>query len=365
MRRFALIAGFLISLDVLGATTTIYVDPDASGSGTGADWTNAYTSLNAMVTGEAGDMSGDDVVVEVRSSSGTADTTAADITGFSNYTSFVIQASGINKPVMDGYIDTSKYRMTGTAGASNAGLLALSDASIVIDGLQFETSAQYQGVAVKMVGNNTRVRNSQFLGPDSSSQNYIVGIYGTGTYYVYNNYIRGQGSSSVSIGVHIDNGSSPTAVYIENLSVGTSTGTDQFGSGIRAESGVAGVVYVKNVALFAANWQQDSIKDVTDGNITYSKTTKTDDNDPTWTDNTGCAGSIDVSSSFVARDSDWQLASGDTVLKDAGTNSVSSGHSDDANGDTRSGSWDIGADEYAVVVGDSAVPVVLQIMGDL
>ncbi|MEA2007005.1 MAG: hypothetical protein U9O20_02480, partial [Patescibacteria group bacterium] len=42
---------------------------------------------------------------------------------------------------------------------------------------------------------------------------------------------------------------------------------------------------------------------------------------------------------------DFHLQSTDTELKDAGTDLTLEGFSDDIDGDTRSGDWDIGADE--------------------
>ena len=50
--------------------------------------------------------------------------------------------------------------------------------------------------------------------------------------------------------------------------------------------------------------------------------------------------------SFVdATNKDYHLASSDTVAKDKGYNYSSAGYSDDIDGETRSGTWDIGADE--------------------
>jgi len=55
----------------------------------------------------------------------------------------------------------------------------------------------------------------------------------------------------------------------------------------------------------------------------------------------------DWSSVFVDyTNGDFHLKSTDTDLKDAGTDLSSEGFSDDIDGDTRSGTWDIGADEY-------------------
>lgn len=62
----------------------VYVDPDASGGGTGVDWTNAYTSLSAAEAAEQTDLvsDGDTIIFNCRASSSSADTTAVTFDGW-------------------------------------------------------------------------------------------------------------------------------------------------------------------------------------------------------------------------------------------------------------------------------------------
>ena len=58
------------------AEVITYLDPDAGGTGSGADWTNASTSMSAWETGENTNLvtDGDWHHLYCRASSGTADT---------------------------------------------------------------------------------------------------------------------------------------------------------------------------------------------------------------------------------------------------------------------------------------------------
>ena len=65
------------------AITHIYVDPDATGGGTGVDWINAYTSLNAAEGDYDIAWDGDNCLIHCRSLSGGDDTIAVSFSGAS------------------------------------------------------------------------------------------------------------------------------------------------------------------------------------------------------------------------------------------------------------------------------------------
>lgn len=98
------------------AEINTYVDPDAVGGGTGVDWANAYTSLNAWEAAEETDLPGDgDIhICHVRSSSGGDDTATCVISGWDtdsdNYIEIICNNDatyGYNRH--NGIWDPSKY----------------------------------------------------------------------------------------------------------------------------------------------------------------------------------------------------------------------------------------------------------------
>jgi hypothetical protein len=135
-----------------------YVDPDASGGGTGLDWTNAYTSLSAMVTGEASDLAtaGNWLHVYCRASAGTADTTTATINGFTTSAdSYVlIEAADGDQAVKSG-VDTSRYRIAVSSGSA----VIIWDNHVRLSGLQISTTdGNEDGVVVANTAAGSDVR---------------------------------------------------------------------------------------------------------------------------------------------------------------------------------------------------------------
>ena len=120
------------------ATVHRYVDPDASGSGTGVDWTNAYTSLNAWESAEQTDLvtDGDIHIVHCRASSGTDDTTAVTVdgwtTGASNYLTIQVDSADRHSGEWDG----TKYLLDG----GDAHALTIDEKYVRVLGLQVTVS---------------------------------------------------------------------------------------------------------------------------------------------------------------------------------------------------------------------------------
>jgi len=133
-----------------------YVDPDASGTGAGTSWTNAYTSLNAAEQAEdnSGDIratggSNEIVVFHCRASAGTADTAAANISGWTTDSGgyIVVVAEAINTSYGGGESETTgtgrhvgvwttaRYRLT----VSDATALSITEDYVSVIGLQVST----------------------------------------------------------------------------------------------------------------------------------------------------------------------------------------------------------------------------------
>jgi len=123
----------------LPTIVTSYVDPDASGTNTGENWTNAFTSLSAADAANFNATSQDlvanneTVLCLCRSSAGTADTSSPSILGFVTDATHVvrIQAASGHEALKTGF-DVNRYRLTAKVSVDN---------HVILDGLQIDSSS--------------------------------------------------------------------------------------------------------------------------------------------------------------------------------------------------------------------------------
>ncbi|MCK4823456.1 hypothetical protein KA005_47330, partial [bacterium] len=163
-----------------------YVDPDASGGGTGLDWTNAYTSLSAWEVAEQTDLVTDTDWhhVYVRSSSNTADTTTTQITGWTtgvaNY--ILIEAASTDRAEKGSY-NTSKYRLE----VSGANALDIRENYVRIDGIQIQlTASSVSSISALLItgqdaSNDIRIFNCRIKGVLSGTSADVFGVYSSST----------------------------------------------------------------------------------------------------------------------------------------------------------------------------------------
>lgn len=349
MKKFFISVFLLLSSLVWSAEVIRYVDPDATGAGDGTSWTDAYTSLSAWEAAEQTDLvtDGDWHHVYVRSSGGTADTTATRIvswtTGPANY--IVIEAVEGDEALKTGW-SSSRYRLVAQADGVTGALLSIEQDYTQVIGLQFELDANnsgstvygitnastvgglYRGVRVNVINDgNAQARAMRVggtaAGATGKAENCIVtnaggmGIYGSG-----------------------DNG----GVLIYNCVV--------YGCGIGIST-----AYLDTIAKNCASFNNTNDFDGTFDTIDYCAS---DDGD--GTNNVSPSGA-DWTNEFSAP------ASGNfTLLNTGNLYDAGVGPGTDANvptididGDSRSGATtDIGADEY--VAGGSAVTSIYHIL---
>ena len=316
------------------ATVTRYVDPDASGSGTGADWTNAYTSLNAWEAAEQTDLvtDGDTHVVYCKSSSGGDDTTTVDITGWTTGSSNDITISQDDFP-SDGILDTTKYNLYNNDADAEA--INIGEDYVTVDKLQIRfvatSSNSRRGLFISLQNAASLVwLNKVIVSCTSTSTTNVVGI-------TINEPDLNIKISNCLI-YDVVNGSNSAHRGINSAGVSTAgiynTTIHNCYDGIRRV--ISGTVTVTNCAI-------GNCTDDINGTVTASYCC-TDDGDGTNAQNP--SGS-DWDNEFTDKDNDdFSLVSGGNCVGN-GTDDPGSGlYSDDIIGTARSSTWDIGAFEY-------------------
>ncbi len=313
------------------------VDPD-NGSGTN------YTSLSAWEAGEQGDLTGarDEIAVaKCRCTGGTADTKNVQIDGWTTDSTRYIKI----------WTDPSEsYRHSGKWTTGNKYRLQVasfhpidvSENYVKIIGLQIalNTTTTHRGVYHNISENATIeishciIRSMQ---PASAQYGIYTGVPTTGTqvFKVWNcilyDWYRGINSRG--------NGATVT-VYAYNVTLhGCSTGLYTFN----------GEIVAKNCLISATDAVNAAAGSIT---TTYCACTESG-----GLSGTGCRSGQTFTFVDEAND-DFHLSSSDAGAKDYGTDlsgDSTIAFSDDIDGETRSGTWDIGADEY-VAAGSAAYP---------
>lgn len=335
MRKLAilLVLGFL-SLRCFGATITREVNTgSAGGNGTTTALSGpnaAYASLSAWNAAEAQDLTdnGGDVMV-VNCAGTAADTTGVTLSGWTTGSTNYIEIVGNNTT---GILDTSKYRMEVSTVIYCLRVVNAGSDFVRVRNMQFKnTNADGDCVEFDRAQAATydhRVSNCILYGG-------VYGLYlGRTTVKAWNNVIYGMST----VGIWCLSGyAAPTAELYNNTIINSVRG-------INAQSGT--VTSKNNYA--GGNTTGDYL-----GTFTSSSTHASSD----ATGNTGLQ-NIAVSTSAgayftnVTGGSENLHINTSSALIDVGTSDPGSGlFSDDLDGVARTGSWDIGADEFVAAGG--------------
>lgn len=309
-----------------------YVDPDAAGGGTGLDWANAYTSLQACETAQQQDLTdgtGDVMIIYCRSSAGTADTAETLINGWTTDSDSdirIIAADGYRAHA-SGY-DTACYRLeTGTANG-----IDLAEDYVTLDGIQV------------YIASNVATRYC--IGAEAQGANNLI--------VVSNCRVRGNASTTVALrGIW--------GIDANTIMVVWNTIVERTGTQARAITNGAGTMTCHNCLAYGAyagfykqagtmniyNCVSLNNDDDFEGSPTVISYCASDDNDTTDATNVAeDGGGADWTGDFTdGSGGDWTLLVGSNLV--GATTDKSSGlFSDDIDGTARGATWDVGPFEY-------------------
>lgn len=338
------------------STNVRYVDVDAEVGGDGT--TNAlsgancaYRSLSIWEAARQADLPTGDIIeqciCESSHANHTADTTATTIDGWTTDATRYIEIKTSTGARHDGTWNTAKYRLV--LAASGHCILAVEN-DVRIEGLQlapYGTATLNRWAFVSTATGSVTYRISKCLiTPAAGSAQYDGGIkFATGptggSAYIWDTVIYGFINNAAAHGIHIED--VDVSAYLYNLTISSC------GRGVKN----AGTVTLKNCLFNACT--VDAIGTITD---TYCATTN--DNTKGLTA-AGTGNRFSITAHFLGA-ADFHLDSTFTDAIDYGTADPGSGlFSDDIDGVTRSGTWDIGADEY-VAAGGLSIPVAMHYM---
>lgn len=299
-----------------------------------------YTSLSAWEAGQQGDLVAADEIRQAECYS-LSDTTQVDIDGWTTdatrYIRIFTHATGRHA----GVFDTGKYNLSVT----DANTILLREDFVRFDGLQFHISGATSGRAFfqlisRGASSTLHISNCIFKGSANtvSIRPYTLTTGSEGTWYIWNSIFYDFGSNGSSYFV-----CGGGTWYLYNC-LGAWHSSADFG--FRNDGATA--VTMKNC------YSAGSAGGAYFGTITQT-TCASSDTTATGTGLDSIALSAVNFTNVTAGSQDFHLTSG-SALKDVGTDlsgDATLPFSDDIDGQTRTGTWDVGPDEFVAATGGS------------
>lgn len=348
--------------DVYATTLNIrYIDRDSAAGGDGttnalSGATAAYQSMSIWENArdDFGDLVGLDTIEEAvadsTSGSHTADTTGTQILGWTTGSANYIYVHTPTSSRHGGKWDTTKYRIV--SGASYC--ISINEDYVRLEGLQCSASANISygyNFTASTVNADVYISDNVVngLGYVRYGINLQPIINGTTTIFmnVYNNVISGATQNTDGTAI-LAGGKDGTGVY--KVMNNTAFDCDR---GYWFSVGPYSALLTNNLSASSTGNGFQNIARVT---VTTEYNASSD---ATADDDGGTGNRISQTFSFAdISNNDFHLTSSDAGAKDFGLTDPGSGlFSDDIDGQTRTGSWDIGADEYVTVVVGSSTPI--------
>jgi len=301
-----------------------------------------YTTLSAWEAAKQGNIVTADQIQQAECYN-MSDTTAVVVDGWTTDATRYIRIYGVvsDKTASNtGKWVTDRYRLEG-ASASNGAALSILEAYVRVDSLQVSGDATSTNF-LDVISFGTNYPSAAYIEVTNCVVKGINDNYGSGVYIkdsagkIYNNVIYDM-TGNTSYGIY-------TNVSYAQLDIYNNTF-------VNTDYGIRGTaqVYAKN-NVFRSCALAPTIS-MTAANCGYNST---DVASLGYTSQTGDRTSQTFT--FVDEGNDnFHLASSDAGAKDFGTD-LSTTFTVDVDGQTRSGSWDIGADEY-IAAGGLSIPV--------
>jgi hypothetical protein len=304
-----------------------------------------YTSLNAALAGMAGDLTTDCggtggagiLTIECYAME---DTTAADTgTGYTTSADYYINITVPSAERHSGVWNGDKYNLYISATYTNT--LTLSAAFVVLDGLQVGSSGGRSGYYSIISQSSTATALVTVKNCIVRGNGTCLRVHTNHPFTIYNSILYGASNYD---GIDIAS-SVRSQINIFNCTV-----INANRNGLTVSSSEIPVA-VKN-SYFGGSVTGTDISDQGGTNIVYTTCASEDDvNKSGVTDQVACSTSAGTYFTNITAGSENLHIGASSSLIDVGT-SLSATFTTDIDGQTRSGTWDIGADEYVAAGGD-------------
>lgn len=309
-----------------------------------------YTSLSAWEAGEQADLVTLDEI-RVAECYAMSDTAQVTIDGWTTSTTQYIKVTTPTAERHTGKWDTTKYRLE-RSDVLNAGVLYIIEDNVRIEGVQvYNTStAGFANTCAIQSPGAVYLSHSIFRATDSGAngKNYCVNVRANSA-YIWNCVAWGARSNDgLSVGFH-DNLIAGAAYVYNCTAYDCNVGYSESDNGF--DFVMKNCIAAGCTQAFQAGWTHAAASNYNATDLALTTTPGGSNNPP------GANSRASQTFTFVdAVNGDFRLQSSDAGAKDFGTDLSADANlafSDDIDGQTRSGSWDIGADEYIAAAASS------------